>query len=502
MFGKYVYTQSEADYYNHIILIDDENLEGRTDYSKRFKLNGFDVVKYEGDLAFRIDYEEEWKHSNNKILVIASSDSYIPFDILKIGKLFKLSYKTLFPLLNPEVTKSFEDLNLDLLCLAYRKNYDNLQEPEETLSFIKKQVYGRSVLEEFLRKESAELIEQAKVCKDYKKWLLIAEKKAEMDVLAAKYSIDLDTSEINSWFRDWVKDNFGKLYMEINRDTPVLVSKAMEYMHERSSKFIIVVMDCMSEFDWKVISSAFKGINFIKNSVYAMIPTVTCISRQCLLSNKSPNQLIAPWTQTKEKDEFINCANEMGLIKTTLGDGDELKKKQIYDRYIKRSYDAEFSTANLCGAVIIKDIDDIVHGQKQGKKGMYKDMRDMQLDKMVAMVKRFLKQGFDVYISADHGNTLTTGRGQVTKKTLGEQVATRSKRMLVLNNVVDIGNLVQDLNLIEFPKYYLDKKYNYLICDTGVSFEAKGEEALSHGGITIDEVVVPFVTIKAVDNCG
>ena len=31
---------------------------------------------------------------------------------------------------------------------------------------------------------------------------------------------------------------------------------------------------------------------------------------------------------------------------------------------------------------------------------------------------------------------------------------------------------------------------------------AKGDEVMSHGGITIDEVIVPFIKIKAVDNNG
>jgi hypothetical protein len=55
---------------------------------------------------------------------------------------------------------------------------------------------------------------------------------------------------------------------------------------------------------------------------------------------------------------------------------------------------------------------------------------------------------------------------------------------------------------VEFPKYYLPKEYDYLICDIGESLDAKGEEVMTHGGLSIDEVVVPFITIKAVENNG
>jgi hypothetical protein len=46
----------------------------------------------------------------------------------------------------------------------------------------------------------------------------------------------------------------------------------------------------------------------------------------------------------------------------------------------------------------------------------------------------------------------------------------------------------------------LDKRYDYLICEAGSSLDASGEEVMSHGGITLDEVIVPFVILKAKDN--
>ena len=41
------------------------------------------------------------------------------------------------------------------------------------------------------------------------------------------------------------------------------------------------------------------------------------------------------------------------------------------------------------------------------------------------------------------------------------------------------------------------KAYEYLICDAGTSLDVSGEQVMTHGGMTIDEVVVPFIKIKA-----
>jgi hypothetical protein len=51
---------------------------------------------------------------------------------------------------------------------------------------------------------------------------------------------------------------------------------------------------------------------------------------------------------------------------------------------------------------------------------------------------------------------------------------------------------------VTYPGYYLDKDYKYYVCESGVSFDNKNEEVMTHGGISIDEVIVPFIKVKAV----
>lgn len=74
--------------------------------------------------------------------------------------------------------------------------------------------------------------------------------------------------------------------------------------------------------------------------------------------------------------------------------------------------------------------------------------------------------------------------------------------MLVLKNIADKESLLNKYPLIEYPKYYLDKQYDYLICDNGISFDNRGEEVMTHGGISIEEVIVPFIMLKSEDNNG
>ena len=111
-----------------------------------------------------------------------------------------------------------------------------------------------------------------------------------------------------------------------------------------------------------------------------------------------------------------------------------------------------------------------------------------------------LKKGYDVYITADHGNAPCVGMGKLMKT--GVEVETKSRRIVVIKDFADKESLLSTYGMIEYPKYYLSKENDYLICAAGTSFDSKGDDVMSHGGITLDEVIVPFITIKAVENNG
>ena len=48
----------------------------------------------------------------------------------------------------------------------------------------------------------------------------------------------------------------------------------------------------------------------------------------------------------------------------------------------------------------------------------------------------------------------------------------------------------------DYAGYFLPKEYRYFVCKQGVSFNNKDEQVITHGGMSIDEVIVPFIRIK------
>lgn len=487
MFAKYVYETASAEYEDRILLIDHDHIEERYPYTGLFTTNGFEIIHYVDDLDLRVNHPEAMLKGKKKFLILADPEQYIPYDVRCAYHVVELSYTALFPKLNSVVLLQETTVSLGLLTMAYQELFGRLSSEEQTRDFIKEKVYGKTNVSNYLSEIEKKIRSLANSASDYKDWFEISELKARGQVLSAQYDAAFDVEDVQDIFKDYVVEHFGQLASKLDQKSPVLVSRIMEFIHDRSDRFAIIVMDGMSQFDWDIMEKYFQTINYEKSNVCAMIPTTTSISRQCVLSNKFPYQLLSPWKQDKEKNEFIECARNLGY-----------SNQQIA---YERGYDADFKSIVKCAAVIINDIDDMVHGQKQGRVGMYHDINLLAKgDLLQGLVRRLLGKGFDIYITADHGNVPCTGIGKLMKT--GVEVETKSRRMLVLKDFADKESLIEKHGMIEYPKYYLDPTYDYLTCDTDKSFDAKGEQVMTHGGITIDEVIVPFITIKAVDNNG
>ena len=248
-------------------------------------------------------------------MIIAHEEDYIPYDIRRRFTVFNVTLHALFPNLNTAAIREEKEINYDLLSIAYKNNFDKLISSAATKDFIKNVVNSKRTVQNYLQSLIFKLNTQANNAKTYRDWMIVATIKSTIDVVATEYDIYTKTSHINNLFVNWVLNNYGKLSAVNDSHSPVIISRTMEFIKERSDKFVIVVMDGMSEFDWKILSNGFNGMHYDKANMFAMIPTTTSISRQCLLSNKFPSQLEEPWKQSKEKMNFSTALSVWDIQK-------------------------------------------------------------------------------------------------------------------------------------------------------------------------------------------
>ena len=139
-----------------------------------------------------------------------------------------------------------------------------------------------------------------------------------------------------------------------------------------------------------------------------------------------------------------------------------------------------------------------VYGKYSRRAGMLADTNIELLardGRLTMLVHRPVVARMDVYITADHNNTLCVGRGRIMGGVESE-AENRGKRMLVVNKLADMGSQHEKNELIKFPGAFLNKVYRYFSCASVESYDDQRKHLMSHGDISIDEVIVPFITIR------
>jgi len=482
MISDKILTLIGAEYEKRILVYDFQLLFQKIDYISRLKSFGFQVYYYKNSELLRLLYDDKIRYSTDKWVIIVGRKGYIPYDIMESMYEANISYEKVYPYLNSDVIKD-HIVDLNLIDFAYEDIYSDISSIKETESYIVDGVYSKKNLIKYCN-EIIEQIRRENIANfDIEKWFSIADRKALVEYYAAMADDTVDTSFIEEAFKDYLFREYKYLSGTNRIDYPVILSKVLEFITKGLPKVALIVMDGMSLFDFNVMSRYWKDIEYESYHSFALIPTTTSVSRQCLLSGKMPIELINPFSLSHEEKEFSESAKKIGY-----------QENQIQ---YARGYDADINIRTKCLSLIINDIDDLVHSQLQGRVGMLKSIKYLaEQGKVQNLIKRLHFEGFQVYITADHGNTLCTGIGRVAGT--GIEVETKSKRMMVLKSFAETENIKQNKNMIEYPGTYLSKDYQYLVCNTGESLDDRGAIVMTHGGVSIDEVIVPFIKIKEI----
>jgi hypothetical protein len=109
------------------------------------------------------------------------------------------------------------------------------------------------------------------------------------------------------------------------------------------------------------------------------------------------------------------------------------------------------------------------------------------------LLVRLWQEGFVVFLTADHGNVTATGIGNPRE---GVLVETRGKRARVYDRPEFRDEVAAKFpDSIRWANYGLPTARYVLLAGDLKAFTADGDEIVAHGGIALEEVMVPFVTI-------
>ena len=153
------------------------------------------------------------------------------------------------------------------------------------------------------------------------------------------------------------------------------------------------------------------------------------------------------------------------------------------------------SPKNKVVGLVVDKIDKIMHGMQLGSPGMHNQIAQWcQGGFLSALIGRLLDRGYDVWLTADHGNIECRGNGRPNEGVIAE-VRGERVRIYPTPELRD-----QTAAAFEFARPWhpvgLPPETFPLVAQGNDAFGNPGEALVGHGGIAIEEVIVPLIKFE------
>jgi hypothetical protein len=288
----------------------------------------------------------------------------------------------------------------------------------------------------------------------------------------------------NNRFQRFIENTYGSLFSLSGVRKPVVVSRILEHLNARpASKKALLVIDCMNYWQWMILANKLEdsGITYSTGATLAFIPTITAWSRQAIFKGDKPD---LKENNSKEGKMFENFWSKKGVA------GHQI----LFQRF---SVNEPLSVADISSDVAIiglvcNDLDNIMHGSILGNDHL-KVSTEQWIEKsdILKIISDLKSRGFEIYVTADHGNIESKGLKNLTIKEKVGSIS-RSKRHLHFTNEVLLENF-KELN----PQLPVGTKGLSVYLKNDEAFTIENKRVITHGGSHFWEVVVPFIIINA-----
>jgi hypothetical protein len=343
----------------------------------------------------------------------------------------------------------------------------------------------------------------------HREWQEAAQSWAELVVLRWEWDEALESADRTAWiklqsrleeaFARWMMNRFGPLHNLPYHQQPVMVHQisrflAVERTRKKLAKVALLVLDGLAIDQWLLLQEHLESCDptwrFQYSSAFAWVPTLTSVSRQAIFAGEPP--LYFPdsiETTSKEQAHWQRFWEDQGIqrsgveLVTNLGGSDDPRLQTTFAN----------PRLSVLGLVWNK-VDDIMHGVQMQTAGMHNQVRLWASQgHLQRLLVRLHEEGFAIYLTADHGNVAATGIGNPKEGTL---VETRGKRARVYDRPEFRDEVKAKFpDSIRWPNHGLPPTRHVLLAGNLTAFTDEGDEVVAHGGIALEEVLVPFVTI-------
>ena len=341
----------------------------------------------------------------------------------------------------------------------------------------------------------------------YSDWTAFALKWAELSSLvhcgnSTEYQTRLREigDALNATFAAWLADHYSSL-INLPPTNPAMLHHvprrlARDIEDSGSSRAALIVVDGLALDQWVTIRQLLQkqDANLVmrESATFAWIPTLTSVSRQSIFSGKPPLYFPSSINSTNSEEKLwkqfweghglsrLDVAYQRGL-----GDGDAAG---VLDSAIHPG------KTKVVGLVVYK-VDKIMHGMQLGSAGMHNQIKQWcHAGFLSAMVGQLLDYGYEVWLTADHGNIQCDGKGRPSEGVIAE---TRGERVRVYPTPELRAQVAGAFPFAhEWQPVGLPADYFPLVAGGRDAFVNPGDAIVGHGGVAIEEVIVPLVKFE------
>jgi hypothetical protein len=343
----------------------------------------------------------------------------------------------------------------------------------------------------------------------HRDWQQAAQRWAELVVLRWEWDEALDAADRTAWggfqarvedaFGQWMMTRYGSLHNLPYHQQPVMVHQiprflAVERGRKKLEKIALLVLDGLAFDQWLLLRKSLeaddKAWRFQESTAFAWVPTLTSVTRQSIFAAEPP--LYFPdslETTSKERSHWQRFWEDQGVQRA----GVDLVTN--IDGASDPRLEAALANPRLSVlGVVWNKVDDIMHGMQMQTAGMHNQVRLWASQgHLHRLLVRLQGDGFAVYLTADHGNVTATGVGNPRE---GVLVETKGKRARVYDRPEFREEVaVKFPESLRWPGYGLPPARHVLLAGDLKAFTDEGDEIVGHGGIALEEVLVPFVAV-------
>ena len=406
--------------------------------------------------------------------------------------------------------------------------------PSQILLTLKKNIHRREIETEVTQSQYQQNFQQISMqimdCRTWQDWVSLYKRLVHWELQLSSTDsqmtdmLAMQKEEANLGFAKFVKKNYLDWLRPNNSEAPMLspsiFKKKLFPLLDQGQKVFLVVIDNFRYDQWRMLSQEISDQFDIEEELYfSILPTATQYARNAIFSGLMPDKIaeMFPDLWVDEDEEEGKNLNEAPLIRTQL----ERYRRHNTFSYMKvnNSNDADRLMQQLntlqkndLNVVVFNFIDMLSHARTESR--MVRELannesayRSITLSwfrhSVIADFFRQLAQAdYHVIITTDHGSIRCTKPVKIVgdrntntnlRYKLGKNLSYDSKDLFVIRSPHQAGlpspNLTTSYVFASGDSFFAyPNNYNYYV--------SYYKDTFQHGGISMEEILIPLVKLR------